>query len=232
MRVKNALLLLVVGAVLFLQGCTLLCGVNCRHVDYYQKKCPPAPCGIFPNPCPSVNVPGFYRSDFNCIERLRKLTTIRQRGVGVIVLGDRLRFILPTDTLFGRDSIESCMPDINDCYLTTLAAIGDIIKCIPCVPVVITGHTDDMGTKQDRFRRSRIMAQAVAAHLWAQGVNWDRLRVIGRADCDPIASDLSVFGSTDNRRIEIRLDFSRNYMYNCRYNNVYCPDCVGDRQSH
>ncbi len=227
MRIRHNLLLVIMIFLLLLQGCNLLCKVDCPRVDYYENKCPRAPRGIFPAPCPRVNFPGFYRPDFNCIERLRKLTTLRQRGIGIIVLGDRLRFILPTDTIFRSDSIDSCTPDISDCHVSTLAGIGEIIKCIPCVPVVVTGHTDEVGTKQDRFRRSRIMAQVVASHLWAQGVNWDRLRVFGRADCDPIASNMSVFGSTDNRRVEIRLDFSRNYIYNYRYNNVYCPDCVG-----
>ncbi|MBA2653568.1 MAG: OmpA family protein [Gammaproteobacteria bacterium] len=221
-------LILLLSMLQLLQGCTLLCRVNCRTVEHIQRPCPSAPCGVFPRVCPAVKLPGFYRPDFGCIENLQKLTALRQRGIGVIVLGDRLRIILPTDTLFTRDSMEFCAPvDINDCHVSTLADIAEIIKCISCVPVVITGHTDDVGSRPERFRRSRAMAQAVAAHLWAQGVSWDRLRVIGRADCDPIASDMSVFGSTDNRRVEIRLDFSRNYNYNCRYNNVYCPDCVG-----
>lgn len=225
------LLILFFSITLLLEGCSLLCRTSCPRVDYVDLPCRGAPCGIFPKPCPAIKFPGFYRPDFNCLENLQKLTTLRQRGIGVIVLGDRLRIILPTDTVFTRDSMEICGPvDINDCHVSTLANIAEILKCIPCVPIVITGHTDDVGTRSERFRRSRAMAQAVAAHLWAQGVEWDRLRIIGRADCEPIASDLSVFGSTDNRRVEIRVDFSRNYIYNCRYNNSYCPDCIKDRR--
>lgn len=225
MKFRNTLWVVSIVTSLLIQGCTLLCRVNCTQVEYCRPTCKNSPEGVF-KACPAVKYPGFYAPNFNCIENLRKLTTLRQRGIGVIVLGDRLRFILPTDSVFQRDAIQSCTPDISECFVATLGDIGEIIKCIPCVPVIVTGHTDDIGTKQDRFRRSRVMAEVVASHLWAQGIPWDRLRVIGRGDCDPIASDASVFGSTDNRRIEIRLDFSRNYIYNCRYNNTYCPDCV------
>lgn len=222
------ILLLVLSGVLLLQGCSLMCRTDCRRVQYVDKPCLGAPCGIFPRPCPSVKAPGFYPPDFGCIENFKKLTAIRQRGIGVIMLGDRLRFILPTDSVFTRDSMQFCSnPEIDDCQTSTIADIAEILKCFPGIPVVITGHTDDVGARPDRYRRSYLMAKAVGAHLWAQGVSWDRLRMIGRADCDPISSDMSVFGSSDNRRVEIRLDFSRNFMFNCRYNNTYCPDCVG-----
>jgi|LakMenEpi03Aug12_release.lakeMendotaPanAssembly.Ray.scaffolds.fasta_scaffold601466_2 outer membrane protein OmpA-like peptidoglycan-associated protein len=214
---------------LSLQGCSLLCRSDCRQVEYIKVPCRAA-CGTFPKPCPYVKFPGFYKPDLTCLENLRRFTALRQRGVGVIVLGDRLRFILPADLLFTRDSMRFCAPvDINDCYVAILADIGEIIRCIPCVPVIVTGHTDDVGKRSELFRRSYAMAQAVAGHLWAQGIDWNRVRIFGRADCEPIASNESVFGSTDNRRVEIRLDFSRNYIFNGRYNNIYCPDCLGDR---
>jgi hypothetical protein len=212
--------------VLILQGCTLLCHPDYREVAYIHHSSRGMPWGVFPKPCPTVCFPGFYRPDFSCLENLQRFTALRQRGIGVIILGDRLRFILPADEIFTRDSMKFCSQvEINLCYVATLADIAEIIKRIPCVPVIITGHTDDVGPRPEKFRRSCEMAQTVGAHLWAQGVSWDRLRMIGRADCDPIASDLSVFGSTDNRRVEIRLDFSCNYIFNGRYNNVYCPDC-------
>jgi hypothetical protein len=223
---KSIRLFFIILLVSLIQGCTLTPTTDCRKVAYFDSP-NRGPCGVFPKPCPSVKFPGFYRPDLGCIENVRRFTALRQRGVGVIILGDRLRFILPTDDLFTRDSMEFCSKvDINDCHVATLADIAEIIKCIPCVPVIVTGHTDDMGPRPEKYRRSREMAKAVAAHLWAQGVSWNRLRVIGRADCDPIASDLSVFGSTDNRRVEIRLDFSRNYIFNGRYNNLYTPDCL------
>jgi outer membrane protein OmpA-like peptidoglycan-associated protein len=200
---------------LALQGCTFWGYIH------------PSPPGTFRGPCPQVGCAPFYHPDFGCIENLKRLTALRQRGVGVIVLGDRLRFILPADSVFPRDSFVSCgVICINECYTSTLANIAEIIKCIPRVPVVVTGHTDNVGPRPQRYRHSYAMAEAVAAHLWAQGVSWDRLRVVGRADCDPIASDLSVFGSSDNRRVEIRLDFSGHCEYGS--NNTYCPDCVGE----
>lgn len=210
-------------SLLQVQGCALVCRGSCPSVEYLPRSCKGVSCGT-PIPCPLVKTPGFFPTDYNCLERLQRLTALRARGIGVIILGDRLRIILPTDTLFKRSlsHLETCTPDLNDCHLRTLADIAEILKCIPCVPIVITGHTDDVGTKEYRFAMSRAYANSVAAHLWAQGIPWERLRIIGKADCDPIASDVSVFGSTDNRRVEIRIDFSQNYTWNCRYNNCYC----------
>jgi outer membrane protein OmpA-like peptidoglycan-associated protein len=221
--------LLVIGIVVCLlamqSGCAVINETKCRNVQYYKKQptifakyCT----NIFSNPCPTVCVPKFFKSNLDCLEREKRLSALRERGVGVIVLGDRLRFIIPTDTFFDADKV-----NLNDCSLGTIAAIADIIECLPCVPVSISGHTDDVGTKADKLRHSWTLAQTVAAHLWASGINWERMRISGCADCNPIASNNSVFGSTDNRRVEIRLDFSGNCRYNGRYNNRYCPECMG-----
>jgi outer membrane protein OmpA-like peptidoglycan-associated protein len=168
-----------------------------------------------------VKIPGYYPTDLDCLGQLKPISVLRSRGVGVIILGHRIRFILPTDTFFDRDYV-----DINECHVSTLAVIAEVIKSLPCAPICITGHVDNVGTCCEKLDKSKKLAETVAAHLWAQGIGWDRLHVIGRGDWDQIASDRTVFGSTDNRRVEIRIDFSGNYQFNCQYNNSYCPDCL------
>lgn len=210
---------------LTLQGCCVLNRRCSTGVEYCKPQC-----GVicrkeqatYFNVCPSVKTPGYYLSDLNCLERLKPLWALRSRGVGVIVLGNRLRIIIPTDTFFDQQSF-----DINECHVNTIAVIADAIKVLPCTTIYITGHTDNVGTRCEKLHRSCDLAQTVAAHLWAQGIGWDRMCVCGKADCDQISSDGSVFGSADNRRVEIRLDFSGNYRYNCEMNNRYCPDCLG-----
>lgn len=225
MKFKTYVLIVLVLFYLLLNGC---CVVNRRcssGVDYCKPQCGVV-CrkeqGTFFNVCPSVKTPGYYLTDLNCLEKLKPLWALRSRGVGVIILGNRLRIIIPTDTFFDQENL-----DINECHVNTIAVIAEAIKVLPCTVIDITGHTDNVGTRRDKLRRSCEMAQRVAGHLWAQGIGWDRMTVTGRADCDQISSDGSIFGSSDNRRVEIRLDFSGNYRYNCLMNNNYCPDCVG-----
>lgn len=219
MKVTQYLIIIILSCVL--SSCTLMCRNDCHRVRSYKctNICDKKTTASFPN-CPCVVAPGFYKTDLNCIENLQRFSALRARGIGVIILGDRLRFIIPTDTVFTTDDL-----DINACHMATIADIAEILKGIPCSPIIITGHTDNVGPRRKRFLRSRALAQTIAAHLWAQGVTWNRMYVCGKADCDQIASDMSVFGSTDNRRVEIRVDFSGNEFCN----NSYCPDCMGPR---
>lgn len=226
MKLNTAMLfagLLIVS--FLLKGCCLVNRKCPNTVDYCQSQCGMI-CrndnGSYLNICPSVKTPEYYMPDLNCLEKLKPLWALRLRGVGVIVLGNRLRIIIPTDSFFDQETF-----DINECHVNTIAVIADVIKVLPCTNICITGHTDNVGTRREKCCRSHALAETVAAHLWAQGIGWDRMSVRGSGDCDQISSDGSIFGSADNRRVEIRLDFSGNYRYNCLMNNKYCPDCLG-----
>ena len=68
---------------------------------------------------------------------------------------------------------------------------------------IIIGHTDSTGSAEYNQGLSMRRAQAVSDYLVSTGVNADILREVGRGEEDPIASNDTAEGRTQNRRVEI-----------------------------
>ena len=68
---------------------------------------------------------------------------------------------------------------------------------------VIIGHTDSTGDAGYNMDLSKRRAQAVADYLVSTGVEAGKLRTIGRGKYEPIASNESEEGRSQNRRVDI-----------------------------
>ncbi|MCW4151276.1 MULTISPECIES: OmpA/MotB family protein [Halomonadaceae] len=75
--------------------------------------------------------------------------------------------------------------------------------------VSIEGHTDNVPIATSRFpsnwELSAARAIAVVRHLDSQGLEVDRMRAVGYADTQPIASNATAQGRAANRRVELVL---------------------------
>ncbi len=72
----------------------------------------------------------------------------------------------------------------------------------PNVRVVITGHTDNVGSQKDNQILSLKRAQAVKNWLIKKGIASSRMRTVGRGENEPMSSNETAEGRADNRRIE------------------------------
>jgi outer membrane protein OmpA-like peptidoglycan-associated protein len=70
------------------------------------------------------------------------------------------------------------------------------------VDVVITGHTDNIGTQQYNQTLSLERAQTVRNWLVAKGIVSTRMRTVGRGQNETVASNETDEGRAQNRRIE------------------------------
>jgi OOP family OmpA-OmpF porin len=68
---------------------------------------------------------------------------------------------------------------------------------------IIVGHTDSTGDPNYNLDLSKRRAQAVSDYLVSTGVSEEKLRVLGRGAEDPIASNDTKEGRTENRRVEV-----------------------------
>ncbi len=75
----------------------------------------------------------------------------------------------------------------------------------PDATLSVTGHTDDRGEEEANAKLSLDRAEAVAAEITARGVVQARLKVEGRGETEPIASNDSPEGRSTNRRVEFLL---------------------------
>lgn len=158
-------------------------------------------CSIFP--CgQQIGASTPFRSNIwqrhNCKSLVNEL---RARGVHVVVVGDTTRMIFPSDRFFKVNSIE-----LKPCVLGTVSIAAAILRHCGTSHIVITGHTDNMGGDRHRQALSEEQARVFATEFWNAGISWNRMTVHGLADDVQIATDRTVFGSADNRRVEVRIE--------------------------
>ena len=72
----------------------------------------------------------------------------------------------------------------------------------PDVRVVVTGHTDNVGSQEFNQTLSLKRAQAVRNWLVKKGIASNRMRTVGRGQNEPMSSNESDEGRAENRRIE------------------------------
>jgi outer membrane protein OmpA-like peptidoglycan-associated protein len=76
----------------------------------------------------------------------------------------------------------------------------------PNVKIVITSHTDNVGSEKANIAISLKRAQAVRNWLVKKGIASDRMRTVGRGPAEPVASNETADGRAQNRRIEFYVE--------------------------
>lgn len=126
---------------------------------------------------------------------------LRQHGVQVIRVGDTTRLIIPSDNFFKINSAE-----FGPRAHATLSWVTQLVEKCGCHRILITAHVDNVFKAGHRETLATRQARAVKAELWANGIDLSRLFAKGCSNRAQIATDRTVFGSGDNRRIEINLE--------------------------
>ncbi len=80
--------------------------------------------------------------------------------------------------------------------------LDDVVKCV-ISPMLIGGHTDNVGGDASNLVLSDARAAAVKTYLVSKGVASDLLSTQGFGESKPIADNASAEGRANNRRIEL-----------------------------
>ncbi len=75
----------------------------------------------------------------------------------------------------------------------------------PDVMIIITGHTDNVGSRSKNLKLSKRRAVNVRDFMIENGFDKDRLQIQYKGPDDPIASNDNKEGRKKNRRVEIRI---------------------------
>jgi len=81
---------------------------------------------------------------------------------------------------------------------------------MPDTKLYIQGHTDNTGARELNESLSLRRAQSVATFLSGKGMNSERFTVEGKAWDEPVASNETVEGRAQNRRVEIYITADEN----------------------
>jgi OOP family OmpA-OmpF porin len=79
----------------------------------------------------------------------------------------------------------------------------DFVKKYPDFKISLVGYTDSIGSDEYNQKLSERRAEAVKAHLVANGVDAARIQTSGRGKADPVADNATAEGRAENRRVEI-----------------------------
>jgi outer membrane protein OmpA-like peptidoglycan-associated protein len=119
-------------------------------------------------------------------------------GGQLIVLGDKVRIILPSDSLFVKNTAK-----LNYGAEAYLAALLNYLQQFAPICLTITGYTDAMPDRAANKSLSLRRAQTVASFLWAGGMAEQYFSVQGLGQEQAIASNQTLYGRAFNRRVEI-----------------------------
>lgn len=116
-------------------------------------------------------------------------------------IGERLK-AEPIRLYFETDAKE---PKLSAQNKRDLQDIVFYLENVPSSTVEVSGHTDNVGSGNERLSRRR--AEKTADYLAANwGIDSDRMNSKGYADSMPIADNGSSDGRAQNRRVEVRLN--------------------------
>ena len=125
---------------------------------------------------------------------------LRGTGVSVTRSGDQIILNMPSDITFGTDQ-----DAVKAEFYPVLNSVALVLKKYRQTIVDVFGHTDSTGGDQHNFDLSQRRALSVANYLAGQGVDQRRFAVTGFGKTRPVASNGTVEGRAQNRRVEIQL---------------------------
>jgi outer membrane protein OmpA-like peptidoglycan-associated protein len=79
----------------------------------------------------------------------------------------------------------------------------DFVKKYSDFKISLVGYTDSVGSDEYNQKLSERRAEAVQAHMVANGVDAGRIKASGRGEADPVGDNATAEGRAQNRRVEI-----------------------------
>jgi OmpA-OmpF porin, OOP family len=117
----------------------------------------------------------------------------------VVIESDRIR-------IKGNILFETGSATIQKQSLKLLDEVAIVLDRNPELgPVLIEGHTDNVGSDTLNLNLSQRRAQSVMDYLISKGIESRRLRAKGFGESKPIATNATALGRAKNRRVDFRL---------------------------
>jgi outer membrane protein OmpA-like peptidoglycan-associated protein len=122
-------------------------------------------------------------------------------GVQIIREGDNLRLVMPNSITFASDQAT-----LNTSIYNTLSSVVKVLNEYDETLLQVAGHTDSTGSSNYNQRLSVRRASSVADYLRSQGVDRNRLFVVGYGETRPVVANNTVAGRAENRRVELLIE--------------------------
>lgn len=128
-------------------------------------------------------------------------------GVTIQRVEEGIAVSFDSGILFGFDSSE-LRPEARE----NLEKLSDILNRDEDTILMIVGHTDSTGDSDYNVRLSERRAQSAASYMINQGLSDSRVQIEGRGENEPIADNTTESGQQENRRVEVAIFASPEYV--------------------
>ena len=136
-------------------------------------------------------LPKIYNVDRDSIKNVKDLK------VELIPIAPGEEFVFE-NVFFDFDSFE-----LKQESLSSLRRLHRFLQDNPKVAILITGHTDNLGSDEYNLKLSLQRAQSVQSYLLAEGIKPDRIKVAGKGFREPMVPNTSPTNQAKNRRITV-----------------------------
>ncbi|HEY4713612.1 MAG TPA: OmpA family protein, partial [Aquirhabdus sp.] len=109
--------------------------------------------------------------------------------------------IMPSNITFA-----TARSDINPSFAGTLSQLAQTLSTYNQQTISVRGYTDNVGAVAYNQQLSQDRANSVANYLIRQGVPSSRVQASGYGMSNPIASNATEQGRSQNRRVEISVN--------------------------
>jgi outer membrane protein OmpA-like peptidoglycan-associated protein len=109
-------------------------------------------------------------------------------------------------TMTSQTAFDTDSSAIKPGFHSTLDKLADVVVRYGKTTLTVVGHTDNVGSNAYNQQLSERRALSVAQFLESRRVNGMRLATAGKGETQPVASNASVAGRQENRRVEIYVE--------------------------
>ncbi|MEE4112045.1 MAG: OmpA family protein, partial [Desulfobacteraceae bacterium] len=121
-------------------------------------------------------------------------------GAKVERIGEGIKITFSSGLLFDVDQA-TLKPQTR----SELNELAGILNKYPDTHILLAGHTDSTGREEYNLALSRRRAQSVADYLISKGVDSGRFTIQGFGPSEPLVSNDTPEGRTQNRRVEVAI---------------------------
>lgn len=143
----------------------------------------------------------------NNMDRKAREMNEELEGVTIQRVEEGIAVSFDSGLLFGFDS-STLRPEARE----NLEKLSQIINRDDDTILMIVGHTDSTGDENYNMRLSERRAQSAANFMISEGLSRDRVQIEGRGELEPIADNETETGQQENRRVEVAIFASPEYV--------------------
>ncbi|MEX1184160.1 MAG: OmpA family protein [Gemmatimonadota bacterium] len=140
------------------------------------------------------------------MDQQREELAAELEGAEVERYGEGLLITFDSGLLYDFDS-----DVVKGAARANLTDLSVSLREYPETEVLIVGHTDATGSDSYNMGLSQRRADAARSFLVSQGVASMRIRTEGRGEAEPVASNDTAAGQSQNRRVEVAIFASEEY---------------------